>query len=127
MSEFSVQFRVYLEDTDAGGIVYYVNYLKFMERARTDWLRARGWDFQSLYPQSIQFVVHSVEARYLQPARMDDEITVTSDIEKTARTYLVFQQKIWRDQTLLCQAGIKVACVDAHSMKPVALPESLRT
>ena len=126
MSEFSVQFRVYLEDTDAGGIVYYVNYLKFMERARTDWLRSKGWDFQGLYQKSIQFVVHRVEARYLKPARMDDEIRVTSVIEKTARTYLVFQQNVWRDQTLLCQAEIKVACIDAHTMKPMRLPTSLR-
>lgn len=126
MSEFSVQFRVYLEDTDAGGIVYYVNYLKYMERARTDWLRSLGWEFQNLYQDNLQFVVHSMEARYIQPARMDDDITVTVSIEKMARTYLIFRQAVLRGKEQLCEANIKVVCIHAKSMKPVNLPKSMR-
>ncbi len=125
MTEFSIPLRVYLEDTDAGGIVYYVNYLKYMERARTEWLRALGFDFQVLAAQSFQFVVHSMQIDYKLPAKMDDQLTVTAKLQKQARSYLVFQQRILKQGEPLCVGQVKVACVDAHTLKPMAMPDKL--
>lgn len=126
MSEFSIQVRVYLEDTDAGGIVYYVNYLKFMERARTEWLRSIGSEFEALYDEQRQFVVHSLEAQYKKPARMDDELTITAAIEKLGRTYILFRQQVIKQAQVMCEAQVKVACVNAQTMKPAAIPAALR-
>lgn len=126
MSEFFINVRVYLEDTDAGGIVYYVNYLKFMERARTELLRNLGSEFGELFAQGLQFVVHSLETNYRKSARTDDELKVTARIEKLGRTYIVFHQEVIRQDELLCDAHIKVACVDANKMKPVVIPPVLQ-
>lgn len=125
MNEFSTNFRVYLEDTDAGGIVYYVNYLKYMERARTEWLRKLGAEFDGLQQLGCQFVVHSVQANYKKPARMDDELTVTAQIEKLGRTYVIFKQQVLKQSNVLCEAAVKVACVDADSLRPRILPDVL--
>ena len=126
MSEFSIQVRVYLEDTDAGGIVYYVNYLKFMERARTEWLRSIGSEFEALYDEQRQFVVHSLETQYKKPARMDDELTITAAIEKLGRTYILFRQQVIKQAQVMCEAQVKVACVNAQTMKPAAIPAALQ-
>ncbi len=126
MSEFFIRVRVYLEDTDAGGIVYYVNYLKFMERARTELLRQLGSEFGDLYENRLQFVVHSVEAQYRKPARADDELTVTATVEKMARTYILFHQQVRKGADLMCEARIKVACIDADRLKPAAIPQELQ-
>lgn len=126
MSEFSIPVRVYLEDTDAGGIVYYVNYLKFMERARTELLRKLGFEFGQLGADSLQFVVHSVNANYRKPARMDDALTITADVAQLARTYVVFHQQVRRDDEVLCDAQIKVACVDTLNLKPAVLPAPVK-
>ncbi|MCG8534604.1 MAG: tol-pal system-associated acyl-CoA thioesterase [Pseudomonadales bacterium] len=126
MSEFSIQVRVYLEDTDAGGIVYYVNYLKFMERARTEWLRSIGSEFEALYDEQRQFVVHSLETQYKKPARMDDELTITAAIEKLGRTYILFRQQVIKQAQVMCEAQVKVACVNAQTMKPAAIPAVLQ-
>lgn len=122
MTEFSLPVRVYLEDTDAGGIVYYVNYLKFMERARTELLRSLGFEFTQLERDGLQFVVHSLNASYRKPARMDDALVVTAAIQQLARTYVVFQQQVRRDTEILCEAQVKVACVDTTHLRPAALP-----
>lgn len=122
MTEFTLPIRVYLEDTDAGGIVYYVNHLKFMERARTELLRNLGFDFVQLENENLQFVVHSVNASYRKPARMDDLLVVTASVQQLARTYVVFYQRILRDEELLCEAQIKVACVDTIHLKPALMP-----
>ena len=122
MNEFSIPIRVYLEDTDAGGIVYYVNYLKFMERARTELLRSLGFEFNQLSADNLQFVVHSVSAQYRKPARMDDELLVTAVVQQLARTYVVFQQQVRRGEEILCDAQVKVACVDTAHLKPALLP-----
>ncbi|EKF73987.1 hypothetical protein A11A3_10791 [Alcanivorax hongdengensis A-11-3] len=124
-AEFTLPVRVYIEDTDAGGIVYYVNYLKFMERARTEFMRGLGYQHYALADQNFQFVVHSAEVLYKQPARIDDALTVSARIEKLGRAALVFDQQVRRDGQLLCQARIKVACVSADTLKPVALPPAL--
>lgn len=122
MNEFSIPVRIYLEDTDAGGIVYYVNYLKYMERARTELLRHLGFEFGSLGADGLQFVVHSVDAQYRKPARMDDELKITAAIERLARTYVVFHQQVQRGDDILCDARIKVACVDNRQLRPALLP-----
>ena len=126
MSEFFIPVRVYLEDTDAGGIVYYVNYLKFMERARTELLRQMGSQFGELLERGLQFVVHSVDAQYRKPARADDELQVSARVEKIARTYILFHQQVKRGEELMCEARIKVACIDAVKHKPAAIPQELQ-
>jgi 4-hydroxybenzoyl-CoA thioesterase len=121
--------RVYYEDTDAGGIVYYVNYLKFMERARTERLRALGFAQSQLAGDDVLFVVHSAEARYHAPARLDDELLVSADVAEIKRASLRFRQQVRRaaDGVLLCEGQILVACVRADSLKPRAIPEALRS
>ena len=125
---FALRCRVYFEDTDAGGIVYYVNYLKFMERARTERLRALGFAQSQLAEDGLLFVVHSVEARYLAPARLDDEVIVSAQVVELNRVSLRFRQQVWRasDSVLLCEGYFLVACVRADNFKPRAIPEALR-
>ena len=125
---FEHRFRVYYEDTDAGGIVYYVNYLKFMERARTERLRALGFAQSQLAGENLLFVVHSAEARYRAPARLDDELVVSAEVEELNRASLRFRQQVRRasDSALLCEGRFLVACVRADNLKPRAIPEALR-
>lgn len=120
--------RVYYEDTDAGGIVHYVNYLKFMERARTEWLRGLGFAQSTLAGEDVLFVVHSSEVRYRAPARLDDEVLVSADVIELNRASLRFNQQVRRaaDATLLCEGQFLVACVRTNSFKPRAIPETLR-
>jgi 4-hydroxybenzoyl-CoA thioesterase len=126
---FAHRCRVYYEDTDAGGIVYYVNYLKFMERARTERLRELGFAQSALAGENLLFVVHSSEARYHKPARLDDELLVSADVTELNRVSLRFHQQVRRatDDVLLCEGQFLVACVRADSLKPRAIPEALRT
>src|SRR5690606_5098267 len=120
--------RVYYEDTDAGGIVYYVNYLKFMERARTECLRELGFAQSQLAGENLLFVVHSAKARYHAPARLDDEILISAEVIELNRASLRFRQQIRRaaDNVLLCEGQFLVACVRADNLKPRAIPETLR-
>ncbi len=124
---FAHRCRVYYEDTDAGGVVYHVNYLKFMERARTEWLRALGYT-QSQLAAEILLVVHSIETRFLAPAHLDDELEISSEVVETNRASLRFQQQVRRvaDDRLLCEAQVLVACVRTDSFKPRAIPSELR-
>ncbi|PHN45951.1 hypothetical protein ALQ76_00038 [Pseudomonas syringae pv. atrofaciens] len=128
VQSFAHRCRVYYEDTDAGGIVYYVNYLKFMERARTERLRELGFAQSELAQENLLFVVHSSEARYHKPARLDDELLVSAEVTELNRVSLRFNQQIRRasDATLLCEGQFLVACVSADSFKPRAIPEALR-
>ncbi|MCG8317424.1 MAG: tol-pal system-associated acyl-CoA thioesterase [Pseudomonadales bacterium] len=126
MSEFLLSLRVFIEDTDAGGIVYYVNYLKFMERARTEWLRSFGYDFTKLHSMNCVFVVKHAEVNYVSPARMDDLLQVRVTIAKMARTFIVFEQAILRGEQVLCEATIKVGCVSYDSFRPVKIPEAMQ-
>ncbi|WP_114418303.1 tol-pal system-associated acyl-CoA thioesterase [Marinospirillum perlucidum] len=119
---FTWPLRVYYEDTDAGGIVYYVNYLKFMERARTEWLRTLGWEQADL---PWLFVVRRADTEYRQPARLDDYLQVKTEMASARGARLVFSQSVCRGQELLCQARVEVACVDRESLKPVRLPQDL--
>ncbi|MFG6469002.1 tol-pal system-associated acyl-CoA thioesterase [Roseateles sp. BYS87W] len=122
--EFSI--RVYWEDTDAGGIVFYANYLKFFERARTEWLRAAGVEQQQLRADTgLMFVVTGTELRYLAPARLDDLLTVTVEPEPLGRASLVVRQRAWRGDTLLCEGEIRIGCVRDHDLKPQRLPPAV--
>ena len=124
--ESSHQFaiRVYYEDTDAGGIVYYANYLKFFERARTEWLRKIGINQEIFLQQKLGFVVRKVEMDNIASAKLDDLLKVSSSIVTLKRASLVFQQQITNQaMRVLCTATIRIACVDFSQNKPCAIPE----
>lgn len=129
VKEFILPLRVYIEDTDAGGIVYYVNYLKFMERSRTEFLRSLGYDKAAVLDDGLLLVVRSADVEYLQPAKMDDQIVATATLQKVANTYVVFNQQVRRGDIVLSKAIVKVACVcEAEGkMKPAAIPKSMRS
>lgn len=122
-SRFDLPIRVYIEDTDAAGIVYYVNYLKFMERARTEMLRHIGFGHY-LHTEDYLFVVRSADIRYRQPAKMDDLLTVSATVVERKRASLVFLQTVERADEVLCEGRIHIACVN-RQLKPCALPERL--
>lgn len=116
--------RVYYEDTDAGGVVYHSNYLNFMERARSEWLRELG--FEQTYLKDdlhIIFVVHSMTIAFKRPARFNDLLEVTSEVEKLGHGSFVFRQKITVNNQLLVQAQVKLACVNALTFKPSVIPK----
>ena len=125
LAEFSIPVRVYIEDTDAGGIVYYVNYLKFMERSRTEFFRSFGYHKPAILDDGKLFVVHSAQIDYHRSARLDDELQVSASIVKLARTYVEFKQQVSRQQELLCSGVIRIACVDAAALKPKAMPTAI--
>jgi acyl-CoA thioester hydrolase len=120
---FSWPVRVYYEDTDAGGIVFYANYLKFFERARTEWLRACGVDQRRLADETgVLFVVRSTAVDYRSPARLDDIVTTVSRVGKLGRASVDFVQEAWCNGTLLVTGTIRVACVDGKAMRPAPIP-----
>src|SRR5690554_5475092 len=123
MNEFVLPLRVYIEDTDAGGIVYYVNYLKFMERARTEFMRHCGFDKNWIFSSERMFVVHSLKADYKAPAVLDDELKVTAKPIKKGKAYIVFQQRIFKDNILLCDGEVKIVCVAKDTLLPVPIPQ----
>jgi len=128
VTDFLWPVRVYYEDTDAAGVVYYANYLKFMERARTEYIRAFGFEQDSLREQEgTLFVVRNVSLQLHKPARFNDELEVVTSISHIARTNLVFKQSIRRvgDATILSEAEIQVVSVNAVSWKPQAIPKVL--
>ena len=118
--------RVYYEDTDSGGVVYHSNYLNFMERARTEWLRALGFEQPYLKDTlGVIFVVHSMNITFKKPAKFNDLLEVTSEREKLGHGSIIFLQKITVDGQLLVQAQVKLACVDALTFKPTVIPKSV--
>jgi acyl-CoA thioester hydrolase len=124
-SVFSWPVRVYYEDTDAGGIVFYANYLKFFERARTEWLRAAAVGQQALRDEhGAIFVVKHASIDYHAPARLDDALNLTLSIEKLGRASVQFLQQAWLGELLLASATVKVGCVDAVTLRPRALPDA---
>ncbi len=128
--EFSWPVRVYWEDTDAGGIVFYANYLRYFERARTEWLRAMGLEQSALRESSGGiFVVSEANLRYHQPARLDDELIVTVLPLEIGRASLTIQQQAWRKgrsgNALLCAAQVRVGWVDAGSYRPARMPPTI--
>jgi len=127
-SFFSFDIRVYYEDTDAGGVVFYANYLKFFERARTEWLRRLGVNQSDLAESQHRiFVVKSLEIQYRKPARLDALLTVRSRASRVGRASIGFEQFIELGGELLCESTIQVCCVDTTTFRPAALPPALRT
>ncbi len=119
-------FRVYYEDTDSGGIVYYANYLRFLERARTEVLRELGFEQARLARDTgIAFAVRSLAIEYLKPARLDDVIEVKSSVKKLGRAQVVFRQRIERGGDLLVDAAVRVACLDLGKGKATAIPHNI--
>jgi acyl-CoA thioester hydrolase len=131
LSPFVWQARVYWEDTDAGGIVYYANYLRFLERARSEWLRSRGISQLALASDSgLLFSVVALELQYRRPARLDDLLSISCEPDWQGGASIVFAQRIWReplDAELLLSASVRVACLDAASLKPRRLPQVIVT
>jgi acyl-CoA thioester hydrolase len=124
-AEFIWNVRVYYEDTDAGGIVYYANYLKFFERARTEWLRAIGVHQHALlHDHDAMFVVKNIQADYHAPAKLDDDLKLTLGIEKLGRASVIFVQQAWCGEQLLNSARVKVGCVDG-ALRPRAIPDTV--
>ena len=127
---FEWRVRVYWEDTDAGGIVFYANYLKFFERARTEWLRALGIEQQRLREaEGAMFVVSATDVRYLRPARLDDLLLVTAQVTEAGRASLTIAQSARRDSPageLLCEGTIRIGWVDGVTLTPRRMPPSLR-
>jgi len=123
--EFLFPLRVYIEDTDAGGIVYYVNYLKFMERARTEFMRSLGFGKDYIFSSKRMFVVQDVAVHYLQPARLDDELQTTVALRKIGGASMMMHQRVLRGDTLLVEGDIKIACVDVNSLKPKRIPATV--
>jgi acyl-CoA thioester hydrolase len=118
--------RVYWEDTDAGGVVFYANYLKFFERARTEWLRSLGYSQEAMRrEQGVMFVVTHTAVRYLQPARLDDVMDVTVSVRSARQATMVLTQQALRDGTLLAEGEIRIGCVDAQTFRPHRIPKEL--
>jgi acyl-CoA thioester hydrolase len=128
MKRFSWPVRVYYEDTDAGGVVYYANYLKFFERARTEWLRSFGLNQDKLaQEEGLIFVVRRASLDFVRPARLDDMLEVTVEPLKLARVYVLqLAQEARRGAQVLARAEIQVACLNLRGFKPVAIPQFLR-
>jgi acyl-CoA thioester hydrolase len=123
---FSHTLRVYWEDTDAGGVVFYANYLKFFERARTEWLRALGFGQQALRDETgAIFIVSDTQVRYKRPARLDDLLRVTVALREAGRASLQVHQQAWRGDELLAESDIRIGCVDAGSFKPRRIPSAV--
>ena len=124
---FDWQVRVYYEDTDSGGVVYHSNYLKYMERARTEWLRHMGFEQTDLKDNlNALFVVHSMQIEFKKPAKFNDLLTVTSELSTIGFGSLVFLQKIHVNSQPLIQAHVKIACVDASTFRPSKIPHQLK-
>jgi acyl-CoA thioester hydrolase len=126
VNNFSTKYRVYYEDTDAGGVVYYANYLKFFERARTDFLRQKNIIQSDLIRDlGIIFVVRNCAVEYVKPARMDDLIEISVMVDEVRKTAIKMKQEIVKDSLVLCRLDVEIVCVDAVSFKPKKIPENL--
>ncbi|MEM1144373.1 MAG: tol-pal system-associated acyl-CoA thioesterase [Pseudomonadota bacterium] len=123
--EFSLPIRVYIEDTDAGGIVYYVNYLKFLERARTEFMRALGFDKQAIFNQGLMFVVRDVSLSYQKPAQLDDQLVATVNVCRVGGASMELHQRVLRGTELLAGGEVKIACVDPAQLNARRMPKDM--
>lgn len=127
MHGFSIPIRVYIEDTDAGGVVYYANYLKYMERARTEWLRLLGFELDEWQSEHrTLFVVRSLTIEYRHPARFNDQLLASLELETLKRASLICSQAIMRGSNAITTAKVKLACVNADTLLPQAIPNPFR-
>ena len=124
--EFSFTERIYIEDTDPGGIVYYVNYLKFMERARTEFMRSLGFDRSATFNGASMFVVRDLAIRYLSPAFLDDEIRVTVAVTNVKGASIDMRQNIFRGENELVDASLSLVWVDRENLMPSRLSKEMR-
>lgn len=123
---FESTLRVYWEDTDAGGVVFYANYLKFFERARTEWLRALGHGQERMrLERGAMFVVSETAIRYRRPARLDDLLTITVRLAQVTRVGLTLEQQAWREAELLTEGTIRIVCVDSGTFQPRRIPTDI--
>ena len=128
MADFTFPVRVYWEDTDAGGVVYYASYLKFLERARSEWLRTLGVDqVRMMRDERLQFVVVEANVRYHRPAKFDDELAVSVTLESLRGASISMGQEVRRGAELLVSATVRAACLDADTLKPRPLPGILQS
>ncbi|MCP4414157.1 MAG: tol-pal system-associated acyl-CoA thioesterase [Gammaproteobacteria bacterium] len=128
MTEFIFPVRVYYEDTDVAGIVYYANYLRFIERGRTEWLRTLGLDQTLLFEQGLAFAVTELTIKYIKAARFNDMMEVVTTVQAAGKASMLFKQHI-RDkenkELIYCRAEVKAACIDMELLKPKPLPKQL--
>ncbi len=119
--------RVYWEDTDAGGIVYHANYIRYMERARSEWLRTIGFvqNLERMGPNGVLFVVAGIDIKYHRSAQLDEALTVTTGIERLGRASIIFDQKVWRGEELIVSAKVRVGTIHSETRQPVAIPARL--
>ena len=131
MMEFITKVRVYIEDTDFGGVVYHANYLRWMERARTELLRAAGFEQQTLMDEDLLFVIRGLDIRYRAPAKLDDKVRIKTTISEVTFATMVFSQQVnlelddGSEGALLCKANVQVASVSVSSRKVIAIPKSI--
>lgn len=125
-NHFDWPVRVYYEDTDAAGVVYYANYLRFLERARTEWLRSLGWEQKKMRNElGMIFVVADVSARYRKPALLDDALVVRCSLGEVRKASLTFIQDVMRGDEVLVHAEVRCGCLNAETMRPAAMPQTL--
>jgi acyl-CoA thioester hydrolase len=125
---FAWPLRVYYEDTDSMGVVYYANYLKFFERARTEWLRTAGFELTGLAERyQVAFVVRSLAVNYLKPARLNDSLHVTVELAKVGAAHIELAQRVLRSEEPLVTAGVKLACVGTRTLRPIRIPQPIMT
>ena len=123
-----ISVRVYWEDTDAGGVVFYANYLKFFERARTEWLRELGVQQSRLQTEmDCIFVVAEINMRYLSSAKLDDLLTITVEVSERGKASITLAQQAWRGDVLLAEATVRIGCVSASALRPRRIPEEIRS
>jgi acyl-CoA thioester hydrolase len=120
--EHHFDLRIYWEDTDAGGVVFFVNYLKFFERARTEWLRELGFSQEHWRAMGTAFVVSNVQIRYLQPAKLDDRLHITTRVKHSGNASLTLNQLATRDSVVVCESEVRLGFVDTQNLRPCRLP-----
>ncbi len=126
LSTFSISVRVYYEDTDAGGVVYYANYLRFMERARTEWLRHLGFEQDELFKsEGVVFAVRSAKLEFIKAARFNDILTVSVRITDQGKASVNFEQIVTHDDEIICRGEIRLACLDVHTFVPRPIPDAV--
>lgn len=125
-AQFSLPIRVYIEDTDAGGIVYYVNYLKYIERARTEFMRSLGFSRTVIFSSDLMFVVRDVNMQYLLPAKLDEEVLATATVTAAGGSFIDISQSVYRDDDCLCTGTVKIVCVARVGLRPRRMPQPMR-